>query len=79
MAIIVVAPDTLLPETFHDIELVLIELGLAILRCELSSHLTIDAIPTMFHHYATALEVFRAAVLLLILALSVCAYRNNSH
>ena len=76
---ILVLPRAMLPESLHYVWLVLIVLCVTVFRCQFPSHLTIDHVTTALHRHATALEVFRAAVLLLILALSVCAHRNNSH
>ena len=79
MTIIIVTPRAMFPESLNDVRHPLLELRVTVLRCQFPSHLTIDHITTTLHCHATALKVFRAAVLLLILALSVCAHRYNCH
>ena len=79
MAIIIVAPSAVLPETLYDIGLVLVVRRVAVLRGQLARHLTIHDVATTLHHHTSALEVFRAAVMLLILALRVCAHLDNCH
>jgi hypothetical protein len=48
MAVIVVAPDTLLPEPFHHIDLILIELRIAVLARRLACEFSIDRVTAMF-------------------------------
>ena len=69
MTVAVLAPYSVLPISLYNVGHSLLELRITVLRCQFPSHLTIDHITTTFHCYTTALEVFRAAVLLLILAL----------
>ena len=66
---VLVLPGAVLPETLHHVWLILIIRCVTVLRGQLARHLTIDDVTTTLHRHATALEVFRAAVLLLILAL----------
>ena len=74
MAIIVVAPDTLLPEALHDVWLVLIVLRIAVLTCRLAREFSIDGITAPFEYETTTLEILRGTILSLILALRVCAH-----
>ena len=79
MAILIVAPGLHLPEALHDVRQPLLELRVAVLRGQLTRHLAVDDVSTTLYRHPTALEVFSAAVLLLILALSVCAYRYDCY
>ena len=77
MAIVIIAPGTMLPEALHHVRLVLIVLRVTVLRGIIAYHLSIDDIPATLHYHTTALEVLRTSVLFLILALRLCAYLNN--
>ena len=77
--VVLVFPCAMFPETLHDVGLVLKELRITIFRGQFARHLTIDHVATTLHHHPTALEVFRTAVLLLILALRVCAHLNDCY
>ena len=74
MAIVIVAPDTLLPEALHDVWLVLIVLRIAVLTCRLAREFSIDGIAASFEDKSTTLEILRCTILSLILALRVCAH-----
>ena len=56
MAIVVIAPDTLLPEALHDVGLVLIVLRIAVLRCRLARQFSIDGIATPLEHESTTFD-----------------------
>ena len=79
MTIVIVAPGAMTPISPYNIELPLKELSLSMLRGKIPRHLTIESVATLLHHQATALEILSCPVLLLVLALSVCAYRNDSY
>ena len=74
VAIIVVAPDTLLPEALHDVWLVLIVLRIAVLTCRLAREFSIDGIASPFEYETTTLEILSCTILSLILALRVYAH-----
>ena len=74
VAVVIIAPRAMLPKAFDDIGHTLLELRVSILRCKFACQLTIHDITATLYYHTTALEVFRAAVLLLILALRVCAH-----
>ena len=73
VAIVVVAPSAMLPETFDDVRLVLIILRIAILARSLARQFTIDNITTSFEDETTTFEILHCIILSLILALRVCA------
>ena len=79
MAIVVIAPDTLLPETLHNIGLVLIVLRIAILRCSLARQFSIDCVAATFENESTTLKILSCTVLTLVLALRVCAHLQYSY
>ena len=79
MAVLIVAPCLHLPEAFHDVRLVLIVLCIAVLRRSLAREFSINGIPATLQHKSPALEVLRRSVLLLILALRVCAHLYDSY
>ena len=62
MAIVVIAPDTLLPESLHDIRLVLIVLRIAVLTCRLAREFSIDGIASPFEDKSTTLEILRGTL-----------------
>ena len=74
MTIVIIAPYALLPETFHDIRLVLIILCITVLRGSLARQFSVEDIPSPLQREATALEILGSSILLLILALRVCAH-----
>ena len=74
MAVIIVPPCLHLPESLHDIGLVLVVLRVAVLARSFTRELSINGVATALQHKAPALEVLRRSVLLLILALRVCAH-----
>ena len=79
MTIVIVAPCAMTPIPPYNIELPLKELSLSMLRGKISCHLSIEGVATMLHHYATPPELRHSAVLLVVLALSVCAHRFNQY
>ena len=74
MAIIGVAPCAVLPEALNNIRCLQIILGVAILARRLAREFGIEHITTTLQYEAPALEVLGCSILLLILALRVCAY-----
>ena len=74
MTVIILAPRSLSPEALHDIRLVLIILCISILRGIIPGDLSVEGIATSFQHHTSTLEILTCTILLLILALRVCAY-----
>jgi hypothetical protein len=74
MAIVIVAPDTLLPEALYDIRLVLIVLRITVLACRLARKFSIDGIASSLEYKTPTLEILSCTILSLILALRVCAH-----
>ena len=76
MAVMIVAPSTNLPETFHDVRHLLVILCITVLASSLTRQLSIESVTASFEDKSTTLEILRSSVLLLILALRVCAHLN---
>jgi hypothetical protein len=74
VAVVVITPDTLLPETLYDVRLVLVVLRITVLTCRLAREFSIDGIASPFEDKSTTLEILRGTILSLILALRVCAH-----
>ena len=72
--VVLILPRTVLPVALYDIGLVLIILRVAVLAGSLTRELSIEGIATSFEYKSTTFEILRSAVLLLILALRVCAH-----
>ena len=74
--VVLVLPSTMLPVTLHHVKHILVVLGFTVLRSVVARHLTLEGVTTMLHGHASAFEVLGRTILLLILALRVCAYLN---
>ena len=74
--VVLILPGTVLPVTPHHVRHVLVVLSVAVLRSIVACHLTLDGVTTMLHGHASAFKVLGSTILLLILALRVCAYLN---
>ena len=79
VAVVVLAPYPVLPRTLHDVGHALLVLRVSVLRGQLSRHLPVEHIAAPLHCYPATLEILGCSILFLILALSVCAHRNNCY